>query len=180
MQQRYERQYAQYHAVPTHLHQSDEESPQHTAARRRNDSVSSRITRLSVALPSSTMRTRTRTTSCTGCGVGATDDLNLAGPSRPRITVTEIEDLAVNGDFDEEDDDASLFSNNEDMCAPSKHPCDMAQRRHCASLLEKYRQSNYLTAPEEIGIVRDRDDEYQMLRHLILLLMLCISMFIVS
>jgi hypothetical protein len=37
---------------------------------------------------------------------------------------------------------------------------------------------NQLTKPEEIGIVRDRDDEFQMLRHVVLLLLLCASMFV--
>ncbi|XP_050702655.1 LOW QUALITY PROTEIN: integral membrane protein GPR155-like [Eriocheir sinensis] len=35
-----------------------------------------------------------------------------------------------------------------------------------------------LTEPEEVGIVRDRDDEFQMMRHVVLLLFLCGSMIV--
>lgn len=37
-----------------------------------------------------------------------------------------------------------------------------------------------LTEPEETSIVRDRDDEFQMMRHVVLLLFLCGSMIVVS
>jgi len=36
-----------------------------------------------------------------------------------------------------------------------------------------------LTEPEELGIVRDRDDEFQIVRHVTLLLALSFSMFVV-
>lgn len=180
MQQRYERQYAQYNTLPTHLHESDEDVPPRRSLRRRNESVSSRNVRLGGGvIPTPKLRPRARSGSCSGC---TKVDENAPGPSfsRPQITVTEIEDLKTS-DHELEDDDAeSLFSFNDDLCAPSKHPCDPIQRRHCTTLLERYRQTNYLTEPEEIGIVRDRDDEFQMLRHIILLLLLCSSMFVVS
>ncbi|XP_021950434.1 integral membrane protein GPR155 isoform X2 [Folsomia candida] len=178
MQQRYERQYAQYNTLPTHLHESDEDVPPRRSLRRRNESVSSRNVRLGGGvIPTPKLRPRARSGSCSGC---TKVDENAPGPSfsRPQITVTEIEDLKTS-DHELEDDDAeSLFSFNDDLCAPSKHPCDPIQRRHCTTLLERYRQTNYLTEPEEIGIVRDRDDEFQMLRHIILLLLLCSSMFV--
>jgi hypothetical protein len=182
MQQRYERQYAHYHNVPSHQHLSDDESPAHvSSSRTRNDSIASRISS-SIAITSTARpeRARAGSLSCTGCPKVETYSDNMPGPSvRPQIKVTEIEDLT--GGFEIEDDDESLFSYTDDLCTPSKHPvCDPVQRRHCSNLLDRYRQVNYLTEPEEIGIVRDRDDEFQMLRHIILLLFLCSSMFVVS
>ena len=41
-------------------------------------------------------------------------------------------------------------------------------------------QTSRLTEPEESRIVRDRDDEFQITRHIGLLLTLCFSMFVVS
>jgi len=43
-------------------------------------------------------------------------------------------------------------------------------------MVQKYRSYQSLTEPEELTIVRDRDDEYQVLRHVVLLLLLCMSM----
>ena len=40
--------------------------------------------------------------------------------------------------------------------------------------------SRQLTEPEECAIVRDRDDEFQILRHVVLMLALGCSMFVVS
>jgi hypothetical protein len=40
--------------------------------------------------------------------------------------------------------------------------------------------SNNPLEPEEMGIVRDRDDEFQILRHVVLLLFLSTSMLVVS
>ena len=42
------------------------------------------------------------------------------------------------------------------------------------------RVSQQLTEPEECAIVRDRDDEFQIMRHVILLLALGCSMFVAS
>ena len=73
-----------------------------------------------------------------------------------------------------------LFSPTSDFCKASR--CDTRQRQQCDSLMRRYRSRSVhqLTEPEEVNIVRDRDDEYQMLRHVVLLLILCCSMFVVS
>lgn len=165
MQQRYERQYAQYNALPTRQHLSDEESPpRQRISRRRNDSLTSRTSSTfhSNSNVNSKLRPRARSVSCSGC-TKVDENQPQAGPSfsRPQITVTEIEDLKTSDHEMEYNDNESLFSYNEDLCAPSKHPCDIVQRKHCTNLLQRYRQANYLTEPEEIGIVRDRDDEFQ-------------------
>jgi len=209
MQQRYERQYQQYNVVPTD-HQSDEEGAVMNDEPRLSGPTASSATLASTAttstilsLPNST-RQRTpsirrvlrkksiNTSSCAGCPQ-ASGDSGIQGnespflPQRPRICVTEIEDLTrglSNDQYLDDDefdnDDEGLFNYNDDFCSPSRNNCDMAQRKNCAKLLEKYKALNQLTEPEEIGIVRDRDDEFQIFRHVLLLLLLCGSMFVVS
>jgi hypothetical protein len=81
---------------------------------------------------------------------------------------------------EEEEEEEGLFNHNGELCSGKTQNCSPAQRRHCALLLERYRTMNRLTEPEEVGIVRDRDDEFQVLRHQILLLLLSVSMFVVS
>lgn len=187
MQQRYERQYGQYNTVPSNPHGSDEEFGHQILI---DGSTSTGLTSTS-AETTPRMRvahSRTRCTSigCSGRGLTPTQDSHIsisedgieAGPSKPAKTcMSEIEDLK-HGDYDDGDDE-SLFSYNDDLCTPGKQSCSLEQRKKCSALLEKYRTRNQLTEPEEIGIVRDRDDEFQMLRHIILLLLLCGSMFVV-
>lgn len=69
----------------------------------------------------------------------------------------------------------SLFS----PCDDAPHygmelPVDGGQKSLAAN------QTSRLTEPEESRIVRDRDDEFQITRHIGLLLTLCFSMFVVS
>lgn len=120
--------------------------------------------------------------------ISITEDggLEAAGPSglcaatNKQKILNDMEDLKNSEYGDGDGDDESLFSYNDDLCAPGKQNCSLEQRKNCAVLLEKYRNNrSQLTEPEEIGIVRDRDDEFQMLRHIILLLLLCGSMFVV-
>jgi len=70
-------------------------------------------------------------------------------------------------------------------------PCDDAPDYNVEMMMETDAQSQYsvssrkpitrrLTEPEECGIVRDRDDEFQIMRHVTLLLALSFSMFVVS
>lgn len=44
----------------------------------------------------------------------------------------------------------------------------------------RHRATTQLTEPQETRIVRDRDDEFQMMRHVVLLLFLCGSMIVVG
>lgn len=179
MQQRYERQYGQYNTVPSHVRRNDEEYGHPILI---DDSQSSGLGSESLE-PTPRLRapSRTRCTSIGCAGRAPNQDSHIsisedgleAGPSKPKMCMSEIED------FDGDGDDESLFSYNDDLCAPGKQSCSLAQRKKCTALLEKYRSRSQLTEPEEIGIVRDRDDEFQMLRHIILLLLLCGSMFVV-
>jgi len=167
MQQRYERKYSQYRALltapqmpPPPVTPDDEENlldAEQVLAVPGNGAEPNG----SCSLPIPTHQPQCSSINCGSC---------------PTVKNCEIEDLVDS----EEDDQSLLFSYNAELCSPSKHPCDAAQRRHCRSLLERYRANNQLTEPEEMGILRDRDDEFQMLRHIILLLFLSISMFVVS
>lgn len=55
--------------------------------------------------------------------------------------------------------------------------CDSRQQQHCAEIVQRYQ-----TEPEEaVGLPTDtQDDEYQIHRHVVLLLVLSFSMFVVS
>lgn len=55
--------------------------------------------------------------------------------------------------------------------------CDTQQQQHCAEIVQRYQ-----TEPEEaVGLPTDtKDDEYQIHRHVVLLLVLSFSMFVVS
>lgn len=56
---------------------------------------------------------------------------------------------------------------------------DSHQMDRNSEVVERYRTFRQLTEPEEVTLVRDRDDEYQTLRHVVLLLVLSCSMFVV-
>ena len=99
---------------------------------------------------------------------------DFAGPSG---FCPELETIDEQGDPNDEGD--LLFSPTSDFCQSSQ--CNSRQKQQCATLIRRYRgrsHSIHLTEPEEVNIVRDRDDEYQMLRHVVLLLILCCSMFV--
>lgn len=113
---------------------------------------------------------------CSSINCGNCPKVRTFSTSSKKPAISEIEDLLDSDD----DDEPMLFNHDEDLCSPSKHPCDSIQRRHCRQLLERYRNTNQGTELEEIGMVRDRDDEYQMLRHVVLLLCLSVSMFMVN
>ncbi|CAL8138044.1 unnamed protein product [Orchesella dallaii] len=172
MQQRYERQYGQYNTVPSHpIGGSDEEITRPILI---DDSRSSGLSSHMLDTP----RLRTHSRFNQESQISISEDGLEAGPScKPKPCMSEIEDLKHN-EFEGDGDDESLFSYNDDLCAPGKQSCTLEQRKKCTALLEKYRSRSQLTEPEEIGIVRDRDDEFQMLRHIILLLLLCGSMFV--
>ena len=71
----------------------------------------------------------------------------------------------------------SLFSASDDMPAFN---IDMDDDSQLAVMNPRKRVTRQLTEPEESAIVRDRDDEFQIIRHVILLLALACSMFVVS
>ena len=186
MQKRYERQYAQYSAVSTSSAdsnmdiESQADSGQESIPSTRSTSINSKR---SVSLKDSI---RSRGSSCQPGPSGCKFNMN-----KPLVCVTEIEDLGGpsrrlrlrsvgHDDIQEESDDEILFSYDDDLCSPSRHPCQTNTRKYCTRLLERYKSMNTLTEPAEIGIVRDRDDEFQMTRHIVMLLLLCSSMFVVS
>lgn len=57
---------------------------------------------------------------------------------------------------------------------------DMDDDSQLVVINPRKRVTRQLTEPEELTIVRDRDDEFQIMRHVILLLALSSSMFVVS
>jgi len=57
---------------------------------------------------------------------------------------------------------------------------DMDDDSQLTVMNPRKRVTRQLTEPEESTIVRDRDDEFQIMRHVILLLALLSSMFVVS
>ena len=71
----------------------------------------------------------------------------------------------------------SLFSPSDDMPAFN---IDMDDDSQLMVINPRKRVTRQLTEPEELTIVRDRDDEFQIMRHVILLLALSSSMFVVS
>ena len=71
----------------------------------------------------------------------------------------------------------SLFSPSDDMPAFN---IDMDDDSQLTVMNPRKRVTRQLTEPEESTIVRDRDDEFQIMRHVILLLALLSSMFVVS
>lgn len=75
--------------------------------------------------------------------------------------------LSVNSDLFSPTSDVASFEN-----------CDNHQDRN-VEVVERYRTFRQLTEPEEVTLVRDRDDEFQTLRHIVLLLVLSGSMFVV-
>ncbi|GAB6023980.1 hypothetical protein CHUAL_008706 [Chamberlinius hualienensis] len=89
----------------------------------------------------------------------------------------DVEDICFNPEDEITPLDGSLFSPTGDLC-PTNFNCDTSQRQKCSTEVKKYRSYQTLTEPEEMTIVRDRDDEYQVLRHVVLLLLLCLSMLV--
>lgn len=69
----------------------------------------------------------------------------------------------------------TLFSASDDMPAFN---IDMDDDSQLAVMNPRKRVTRQLTEPEESAIVRDRDDEFQIIRHVILLLALACSMFV--
>ena len=67
------------------------------------------------------------------------------------------------------------------LFSPSSEVDSFQQQENssAAQVTERYRAFRQLTEPEEVTLVRDRDDEYQTLRHVVLLLVLSCSMFVV-
>ncbi|CAL4069876.1 unnamed protein product, partial [Meganyctiphanes norvegica] len=72
----------------------------------------------------------------------------------------------------------SLFSPHEELCGSSNGVGGSRFFTTLNTQLHRQASLNQLTDPEENGIVRDRDDEFQMMRHIVLLLFLCASMIV--
>lgn len=75
----------------------------------------------------------------------------------------------------------SLFSPDQDLCESAHSVGSRSSSSLCLNAqmqLQRNSSLNQLTDPEENGIVRDRDDEFQMMRHIVLLLFLCASMIV--
>lgn len=73
----------------------------------------------------------------------------------------------------------SLFSPEEELMTSNRYRTDTRQREEYLDVIQRSSSSSQLTEPEETSIVRDRDDEFQMMRHVVLLLFLCGSMIVV-
>ena len=74
----------------------------------------------------------------------------------------------------------SLFSPCDDAPDYGMELPEDGQKSSSNSYQTMFSGTSRLTEPEESGIVRDRDDEFQITRHIGLLLTLCFSMFVVS
>ena len=70
----------------------------------------------------------------------------------------------------------SLFSHDDDLSVSTLHTSETSSSR-CTN---DYIVANQLIRPQENEIIRDRDDEFQMMRHVVLLLFLCGSMIVVN
>lgn len=75
-------------------------------------------------------------------------------------------------------DNDSLFSPHDELSTGNRYRPDLRQRDECSDMIQRYVSTSQLTEPEETTIVRDRDDEFQMMRHVVLLLFLCGSMIV--
>ena len=80
------------------------------------------------------------------------------------------------GDYYQTSDPDGLFSPSDNL------PTYVVDLRPTLQALQSKGKlnTNQLTEPEENSIVRDRDDEFQIMRHVILLLAMGCSMFVVS
>ena len=193
MQKRYERQYAQYSAVSTSITGSNPNMDIESQADCGQESIPSTRSTSINSKRSVSLQDSLRSRGSSSCQPGPSG-CKFNHVSKPMVCVTEIEDLAGRSsgrrlrlrsvghdDIQEEsEDDEILFSYDDDLCSPTRHPCQTNQLKYCTRLLERYKSMNTLTEPAEIGIVRDRDDEFQMTRHIVMLLLLCSSMFVVS
>ncbi|XP_042861951.1 integral membrane protein GPR155-like [Penaeus japonicus] len=75
-------------------------------------------------------------------------------------------------------DSDSLFSPHDELSTGNRYRNDSRQRDDISDIVQRHVSSTQLTEPEETTIVRDRDDEFQMMRHVVLLLFLCGSMIV--
>lgn len=110
------------------------------------------------------------------------------------VSLTDLEDVpgasfstastrAVTCSSEWQDDDNKPFSSPttlSQLFSPSSEVDSFQQQENssAAQVTERYRAFRQLTEPEEVTLVRDRDDEYQTLRHVVLLLVLSCSMFV--
>ncbi|KAK7068809.1 hypothetical protein SK128_020429, partial [Halocaridina rubra] len=152
LHQRYERRYAQYESL---LNIDDPDDPR------------SRTPRSSPR----TSRTVAPKISSNGVLVNYTSSLNDDSASEGR-------DVEANHDDGISSDSDSLFSPHDELNMGSRYRCEGRQKDNCNEVLQRYASSSQLTEPQEITIVRDRDDEFQMMRHIVLLLFLCGSMIV--
>ncbi|XP_076059011.1 integral membrane protein GPR155 homolog anchor isoform X2 [Oratosquilla oratoria] len=103
-----------------------------------------------------------------------------------RNSLTGIENGEVSSFTPQKEDESSdssdcdsLFSPHDNLCSPQRYRgCDNNHKDDCRDVVQRYVSSTQLTEPEESLILRDRDDEFQMMRHVVLLLFLCGSMIV--
>jgi len=128
-----------------------------------------------------------------------TDESNQpdSSPEDSTVSVTDVEDLSGDAStssviFSSRDECRSesidgrkrlCSERRSDLFSPTSEVasfdnCDSHQLDRNAEVVERYRTFRQLTEPEEVTLVRDRDDEYQTLRHVVLLLVLSCSMFV--
>ncbi|XP_066945138.1 lysosomal cholesterol signaling protein isoform X2 [Macrobrachium rosenbergii] len=75
-------------------------------------------------------------------------------------------------------DSDSLFSPHDELSMGSRYRCEGRRKENTTEIIQRYASTSQLTEPLETTIVRDRDDEFQMMRHIVLLLFLCGSMIV--
>nr|XP_027225362.1 integral membrane protein GPR155-like isoform X1 [Penaeus vannamei] len=75
-------------------------------------------------------------------------------------------------------DSDSLFSPHDELSTGNRYRNESRERDDISDIVQRHVSSAQLTEPEETMIVRDRDDEFQMMRHVVLLLFLCGSMIV--
>lgn len=136
-------------------------------------------------------------------GDDESDHANDPGQTRPNPSVLDIEDfgniLTRNGRTRQREETAALLDetsaeedlpNNEsstdlysandtdgaatEFC--SSPNCDVTQQQQCVQIVKQYNSTH--TEPEEAFILNDPNEEYQILRHIVLLLILSCSMFV--
>ena len=88
-------------------------------------------------------------------------------------TSVEIEDLMLGGDNNGNDGSRGCGNGG-------RYRCDSEHRKYCSGLIRRYEvpPAEEALSPESILQTSEDSDDYQLLRHNILLLLLCISMFV--
>ncbi|KAK3853959.1 hypothetical protein Pcinc_018287 [Petrolisthes cinctipes] len=159
LHQRYERRYAQYESL---LNMDDPDEPRSSAGSSPNHS------------PRSSHRSSTITPP------------PLASTSCGSLTAALNGNVWHEGDSinDEASDSDSLFSPHDEMgsimggSGGYRGREDGGESGGSGNGSPRHRATTQLTEPQETRIVRDRDDEFQMMRHVVLLLFLCGSMIV--